>query len=644
MFTHWGALFTQFHLPLLTKELQEQSARRKTYIIRVVYVTLFCLLSLMVIIPEIRQRGSHPLSVLGVGKQILIVVFAWQFLGVYLFLPGATCGVITSEKERNTLGLLFLTRLNPAAIVWEKLLGRLVPMILVMACGLPLTMLSISLGGVETKDIFNGIYFLILTALQVSAVSLACSSFFRTTVAALFASYIVLFSINFGISIVDYVVCDQAISEILRQLISRNTTIQSLWYDESQILLPFFGFLQFIAGAEASMRGHFLANSYWATVVRGLPILLISMIALGMSQYFLVKRAFINPCNPLIIGLRWLDQSFQYFNRKFASGITFSKSTDELPIDNPIAWRETQKRSLGQPRYLLRILLGLFIPTFLISIYSIWSDAGQVDRYTFQQPGSITMVVLLEWAVVAMLITATSAGVIAGERGHQTFDVLMSLPMTSEQILREKLIGMHRLIAVCAIPLLVAICFEAWWRDIAGPQPWGYNVDYRFWHYLATAISLVLLYLPLLGWLSFLVGIHFQSAGKAVLAAMIVVVTWCVLPLMGIFFVWEVALRWNLGRLEESQWYLLIELSPLGLLLISETDALSKLSPSPFIPLIYNSILYGGLLLAIKWYVWTHAGKLLGRSREGTLKSEGSQFVTRTPPSQVFIETASHPL
>ena len=59
-----------------------------------------------------------------------------QFMGIYLFVPLMASGLITSEKERDLLGLL-LTRLSSGAIVLEKILGRLVPMCYLFFAALP---------------------------------------------------------------------------------------------------------------------------------------------------------------------------------------------------------------------------------------------------------------------------------------------------------------------------------------------------------------------------------------------------------------------------------------------------------------------------------------------------------------------------
>src|SRR4051812_22898786 len=110
-------------LPLFTKELLELAARRRTYVIRVTFVALLCYFSMVTW--QTALLTANPLNVLGQGLPVLTSLVNWEFTGIYLFLPAMACGVFTSEKERNTLALLFLTRLGPWTLIMEKLLSRL---------------------------------------------------------------------------------------------------------------------------------------------------------------------------------------------------------------------------------------------------------------------------------------------------------------------------------------------------------------------------------------------------------------------------------------------------------------------------------------------------------------------------------------
>lgn len=598
-------------LPLLLKELIEQAARRRTYIIRVVYVSLFFLACLAVILPEMARSGGSPLNMLGVGRNIFIYVIAWQFAGIYLFLPALTCSVITAEKERNTLGLLFLTRLGPWTIVFEKLLSRLLPMYCLLFCSLPLLAFTVSLGGITTTDLLSALWFLALTTFQIAAIAVACSAFFRTTTGALLACYALMFFLGFGLPICDSLIFDNAIREAIQNLVRTFPGTNNNFYIYSEVVLfCFVGFAQFVMQAE---RGMMFPSHWWLTILRGMPLILSGLVPLAVARFFIVRRAFVPSKNLLLILLRRIDAIFHALNNnRLTRGIVVLDESRSEPDFSPIAWRETHKRSLGQTRYLVRVLLALQVPVLLIIMATIFRAAE--DYYG--GGGFVSVMTLLVWLVAALLVTVTSAGLISGERGRQTLDILLTLPMTGRRIILDKVAGVRRLVWICAVPLVTCIAFEAWWRDVIGDRGYGAQLRYSWWVYLITALSLVVTYLPLLSWLSIWIGLKTKSPTRATLTALIVVVGWCVVPLIVILVYWESWLRPRGGGSIESAGYaMLLQLSPLGLLFQSEFGSLHQFSEIPLLPMFVNLLIYGSTCVVLRMRVLLHADRLLGRTK-----------------------------
>src|SRR5579863_6583286 len=178
-------------LPLLAKELIEQAARKRTFVIRVVYATVLFLMASLFFYRTLQFAVQSPLAVLGHGQEMFAALVGIQFAGIYFFMPAMTCSVITHEKERDSLQLLFLTRLGPWTILFEKLLGRMVPMFSFLLLALPLMAYAYSLGGISPKLLWTGVWMLTLATIQMRTLALMCSSFFRTTVGAFVASYVI---------------------------------------------------------------------------------------------------------------------------------------------------------------------------------------------------------------------------------------------------------------------------------------------------------------------------------------------------------------------------------------------------------------------------------------------------------------------
>ena len=107
------SILRKFGLPLAAKELIEQAARRRTYVARTVYAVLLFATCLFASWGDaFRQTG--PLSMLGSGVNLFEVVVVLQFVGIVLFMPARTCGAITTEKERDSLGSTALGDRGPA--------------------------------------------------------------------------------------------------------------------------------------------------------------------------------------------------------------------------------------------------------------------------------------------------------------------------------------------------------------------------------------------------------------------------------------------------------------------------------------------------------------------------------------------------
>ena len=158
-------------LPLLKRELIELSNRRRTYIVRffgaIVLLTIVVLrfyetmntltAAQMYVPPGMRAPNRY----LGSGGQVFFAVVPMLFYCVQLLMPALICGAITIEKERNTLGTLFVTRLSPMTIVLEKLASRLVPMLTFLLLSFPLLAFVYSLGGVDTVVLLSSLWLLL---------------------------------------------------------------------------------------------------------------------------------------------------------------------------------------------------------------------------------------------------------------------------------------------------------------------------------------------------------------------------------------------------------------------------------------------------------------------------------------------------
>ncbi|MDB5384969.1 MAG: gliding motility-associated transporter permease protein, partial [Planctomycetaceae bacterium] len=341
----------------------------------------------------------------------------------------------------------------------------------------------------------------------------------------------------------------------------------------------------------------------------GIPSVLSGSFALILARAWVIRRAFVPPRNLALGVLRSIDRIFQRVNNSLGRGILIFNESSSLPDVEPIAWRETHKRALGQFRYLLRVFLLITVPATLLVVLIIIRESTQAQN---QYSTEITAVVPLLWLVSALLICVSAAGLISGERSHQTLSVLLATPLKGPQIILEKLAGTKRLVWVCTVPLVSCILFEAYWRASLGNLNVG-REEFAYWEYLVTALSMVWIYPRLLAWMSLWIGLKAKTATRATLIVLIALVAWCMLPI--IIFVTSVSIFSNgPGSIERSGWMILLQFSPFALLIQSEFGGFREFSPVPYLPMTLNCLWYGTWWLLLRWRILSSADRLLGRT------------------------------
>lgn len=454
-------------LPLLAKELNEQAAQRRTYVVRFVYAGILFTAACGMFYGSFLQGSGGSAGGLGQGRQMFEQLVGLQFWTIYLFLPAISCGCLSIEKERNTLGLLLITTLSPWQIILQKLLGRLVPMLTFVLLSFPLMAIAYSFGGITADYLWSGIVLLVLTCVEAAALSVMCSAWYPTTVEAFIGNYVLFLPLFFTLRAGwGPWLFNQASDASFSQ------TLRSLWFP-------------------VALTGCFLCA----------------------ARRFVETRAFVPPRNVLLGLFQRLDRFFNNAN-SLTGGIVLVKDGDPLPGVEPVAWRETTKKSLGTFRYLFRVLVMLELPLVVVcSSMSIRMPGGPdiniVSRFLY-----------VLWVLASAMIVVHAGSVMAAERTRQSLDVLLATPLRGDQILMQKLQGVRRLIRVLLVPFLTVFAFEFWWFQ---------GNEYR-WTYLLLSLVSVGVYLPLLAWLALWIGLQVRSQMKAVLGTIALVAGWLLLP------------------------------------------------------------------------------------------------------------------
>ncbi len=589
-----------FGLPLLSKELIEQAARKRTYVVRVVYASLLFFSAFVLFLDILFVGSANSLAVLGKGREMYEALVRLQFGGVYLFMPAMACSVLTVEKERASLPLLFVTRLGPWTIVLEKLMSRVVPMLGFLLLSLPLLAFAYSLGGVTANQMASAMWMLSLTTLQMGAVALLCSAYFRTTVAAFIGSYLLGLALMFGPALV-LLIAESIGFDVGRSL--NSITSGSRIVFAPVLVLPLCGFAMWIEGPLAFRA----ASHFWQIVVQSVLIVSASAACLALAQFFLVRRAFLAPRNILLGTFKRIDRLFQRLNKnRFTRGIVVGGSETSLPEGRPVAWRETQKRSLGRARYLVRVFLALEIPTTVMCFIVAFPGAGH--RST--NPDAIAIILFVLWGIAVLMVAAQSASLIAGEKSHQTLDVLCTTPLSGREIVLQKYAAARRLIDVLLAPFCTIFFFHCamkWNMGWFTPPNRAFDLPL----YLVTSLLTITIYLPLAAWLSVAAGLKLRTQSRAILAATAGLVVWCAAPVLFI----TMPLSFSLGRFGQHRELVACSslLSPAGIVPFNEFDGLHELG-EPWLMVTLNFAFYAALIVAVRSACLRNADRWLGRT------------------------------
>lgn len=440
-----SAIYRAVQLPLLIIELKRMAASKRTYVFRFVYAaTLFGVACWLFF-----SASASNASALGRGATLFRQLVNVQFAGLCLVIPATTCGVIAEEKGRETLGVLLLCPLGGFRIVTQKLMSRLVPMFSFVLLSLPLLAVAYSYGGVSDPLLVMGTVILLLTCLQVGALSVLMSVLCRTTVVALMSTYVIILLTFFS--------C---------------VALWPLYY------LP--------TGPEPVV-------SLWPVVL----CLVFSGVCIFAAALSLVSRVFQSTQNYLLQFQGSVDRFAADANR-LVGNIELLQETNNKPKFKPVQWRETDRRSLGRKRYLIRVLILVELP--LIFIAALVTQPIGLSHSALR---------VMLWLGGAILLGTYGASLIAGERSRNTLDVLLTTPLAGRTILIEKSSGLRRLVLVAAVPLMTLPIIE-YMRQPGVLNGFEVNIMSFVWSVVAA-----LVWLPAIAWFALWVSTRVPSQTRA---------------------------------------------------------------------------------------------------------------------------------
>lgn len=560
-------LLARLSMPLLARELMEQASQRRTYALRVAYGSLLfglvlLMTGMMTFSRSVRDYAYDPGYLVGMGRQVFQVIVALQFAGIALLLPAMMCGAIAREKETGSLPLLFMTDLRPWELILQKYVGRLIPLFSCLLLSVPLMAVSYAYGGMDPVMLGRAVWFLFLSALQLGALTLLVSVLARGTASAFLGAYLTGAAFYFALP--------------LAAVLLNVTTRHRGWFNDGDIVMAFVGPYQFFSHESEAFR-----RTFW----RSLPVAGSAAAFLLAARLLLARRAFA-ASHGLAARFRRLDAFMVAVNRR-CGGVMIARDREALPDGEPVAWRERHRRGLGRPNHLVRIALVLEAPVLL-------GIAVVAPHHTTTYSFGLSALMIAAWAMSLLIVSVHGASLIATERSDQTLDALLTTPLSAEDIVKQKMAAMRRLIGVAAVPLLTVALAETFCEAF-------YNV--RHGHaaepflYALRSLACIALFLPLAAWLSLWVGLRIRNRLRATMAATCLVAAWfAVLPLLWVFLFEVIIPAFTDHRSGDTAWASCL-FSPGAGIFFSEVAPDNDLEG--FLPFLSNF----GMAAAALWFI-----------------------------------------
>lgn len=610
-------------MPLLRRELQELAQKKRTYGLRCFVWAVFLIVFLFAYAEVMSMRGSVRFA-LGQGREISQALFMTLILTIYFLNPVMACTAITSEKEKQTLGLLLISMLSPGEIVMQKIVSRMIPLLSLLLVCLPLFAVSYLFGGIAFTECIFGLIVMLMAVIQVTTVAVFCSALLESGVAAFWATYAILGIIYFTMPILNEL-------DVL---------------DIAGGTLPDREFMLFPVYQLAMIIG--LGNDPWDVA----PMLILSgviTLAIAVATRAAVVRfsygsalSLSQRLEPVKQAARRLAESFTLqFKRRVSLLRSYLRAASDapkapvsdsasrhgevsasLPQSSPVSWREMKRTIIGKRWLQVVVIAAVTVLTLLLmSVY-------RHDR------ADISAVMSLGGQVVAtLLIMSFSCRLFAMERERQTLDSLLTTPLSNAEILRQKLRGINQLILVLLIPICILGCINLVGSQFSIYVPVNVSsaaapaVQWRrqqvvvgslLWiresvPFLTTAVGCTFIYLHLAKWISVYWGLRMKTQMRAMMAAILAILSLCFLPLLSI-----VGALITL-ELRPDDFPLFFVSSPMIVPSVNEWHDMTRvIRDTPFGDSVWaliflNFAVYGGLTIAVRFFVLRTVGRLLQR-------------------------------
>ncbi|MCS7190918.1 MAG: ABC transporter permease [Fimbriimonadales bacterium] len=186
-------IFTQVLAnPVIGRELRVRVRVGKAYLLQAAYLAFMILVVALayewVVGDAVNLRNPFEMQTALMG--FYRVVTGTLIALIVLIAPALTANAITLERERKTMDLLLATPLTARHLLTGKLVASFAFIVLLLALTLPVSAVSVLLGGISFADLLKAYLIIASSALVLCGIALFTSAYARNSTLAVLWSYV----------------------------------------------------------------------------------------------------------------------------------------------------------------------------------------------------------------------------------------------------------------------------------------------------------------------------------------------------------------------------------------------------------------------------------------------------------------------
>jgi ABC-type transport system involved in multi-copper enzyme maturation permease subunit len=433
--------------PIFGKELRTTARRKRTYLLRVLYLgslMLFLLLAYSTV--GIRSYGAMGVAARQQQQAQLGQIFFAMFamFGVFamgMIGPVLTCTAVGSERVGRTLNVLLMTPITSWQIISGKLLSRLWIALTLLGLSLPVLALVRLLGSVELNQMFAVICLCVVTALVTAAIGLFFSTLMNRAYAVIMLSYATqLLLYAFGPMIAGMLLADSIGPGQQKQFLG--LFMASNPFAQTALMM--------------TPSGLFMQSPHqwlWCVAVQAALAALLVLCSAAMlrgrsrrdggrahaAQEILPMPPAIAIAAPASAGALPppLPGAMEPFSALPAGKAPRKARPARTVSDNPVLWHEVRRPLMA--RRWQGVVGALATVGLLLLTYAAIARSDHLS-----DPSNQTAFAFIFCGMVTLLTCVLSATAIAQEKESDTWSLLLTTPLPAHAIVLGKLFGVMR--------------------------------------------------------------------------------------------------------------------------------------------------------------------------------------------------------